>query len=100
MLVSVGFRWPDSTVQSRREIGRLMKLLLRMWLPVYLVLAAVLAVILFVNWSDFPITLKLSFAVAIAIILHMLEEEKLPGGGSGISSTWAEARARLLTAIR
>ena len=57
-----------------------MRTLLRAWLPVLGVIACAALIYLAAHWSSMSVTHRLSFTVAIMIVLHMFEEERLPGG--------------------
>lgn len=57
-----------------------MKTLLKVWLPTMGIIAAAFTVYLIFNWTDMAITYRLSFCAAIFLILHLYEEERMPGG--------------------
>jgi hypothetical protein len=57
-----------------------MRFLLKAWLPALATLALISLVYLTTHWSDLSVTHRLSFVLAILLIVHMAEEEHCPGG--------------------
>lgn len=59
---------------------RAIKAWLKIWLYLISGIAGGLAVLLFVHWKAWPLYTKLAVAADISLVLHVLEEWKLPGG--------------------
>lgn len=57
-----------------------MRVLLGAWLPFMAIVGLVVLGYLLLNWPGMAVTHRLSFLVAIALVLHLHEEERYPGG--------------------
>jgi hypothetical protein len=57
----------------------MMSVVLKVWLPAPAVLALVALTYLIVNWTLLSTTHRLSFILAILLVLHMAEEGHFPG---------------------